>query len=234
MTLRWSDPFMSPEYGDPPTPAALEKAISLRGKGPSPYLPAVKNVVFLNAMAMIWLGAKNIVFTGIDPLQPDYFFANNLSISLDLVRAITKSNPWIAEWDGRNERIPIRQRESQHRRVKVISNLLAPEGSGVRSPDRLKTMHNGFKLLLDYCRFKEVNVSYIGKSQFFQLKYVCRRQNYKSTDVKAASRAAAQIAANASAHKLAPPTSAPLTKGIEKSDEALSAFTEPPYKIGGT
>ncbi len=166
MTLRWSDPFMSPEFGDPPTPVALEEAISVRGNGPSPYIPAVKNVVFLNSMAMIWLGAKNIVFAGIDPLQPEYFFADNPSVTLELVRAITKANPWIAEWDGRNERIPERHRDSTHRRVKVISNLLASEGSGVGSIKRLKTMQNGFKLLLDYCKFKEVNVSYIGKSQF--------------------------------------------------------------------
>lgn len=166
MTLRWSDPFMSPEYGDCPTPVTLEAAISARGKGPAPYLPAVKNVVFLNSMAMIWLGAKNIVFTGIDPLQPDYFFADQPSLTLDLVRAITKANPWIAEWDGRNERIPVLHRDSKHRRVKIISSLLASKGSAVGSTERLKTMQNGFELLLDYCKFKGVNVSYIGKSKF--------------------------------------------------------------------
>ena len=166
MTLRWSDPFMTPGFGDPPTPATLEAAISARGKGPAPYIPAVKNVVFLNSMAMIWLGAKNIVFAGIDPLHPDYFFADQPDLTLDLVRAITKVNPWIAEWDGRNERIPIRHRDSKHRRVKIISSLLASKGSAVGSTERLNTMKNGFRLLLDYCKFKGVDVSYIGKSRF--------------------------------------------------------------------
>ena len=169
LTMRWSDPFMSKHYGGKPTPKSLEKTISKTCGGVAPYIPSVKNVVFLNAMVMIWLGAKKIYFTGIDPLQPDYFFAGNANIAFDLIHEITQVNPWIAEWDGRHERIAARKGETEHRRMKTIANPLSKDGSGVGSKTRIEVMKNGFKLLLDYAAYKDVEIAYIGESKFFEL-----------------------------------------------------------------
>lgn len=167
-TMRWSDPLMNKDYGGQPTPQKLEKTMSKTCLGAAPYIPSVRNVVFLNAMVMIWLGAKKLYFTGIDPLTPDYFFAGKPNLALNLVTAITQTNPWIAEWDGRNERIADWHRETEHRRMKTVANLLSTKGSAVGSKARIEVMNKGFKILLDYANFKNVKVAYIGKSKYFQ------------------------------------------------------------------
>ena len=165
-TIRWSDPFMTTEFGTKPTAQNLDEIITNTAIGPLPYIRAVRNVVFFNAMIMIWLGAKEIYFTGVDPLRPEYFFAGDQTLTLDIIKAVSQTNPWIADWDGRNERISGKLRDSEHRKSTVIQNLLAPAGSGVSN--RIDVMVQGYKLLLELCSLKEVKVGYIGESQFLK------------------------------------------------------------------
>lgn len=167
-TIQWSDPFMSREYGGAPSAYDLEMAILKKAVGPAPYIPSVKNVVFLNSMVMIWLGAKKLFLTGIDPLQPEYFFTGKPDLCLTIIKAITQANPWIAEWDGRNERISERQRNTQHRRMSAIADLLSESGSGVGTPERIKVMEQGFRLLVKFCEIKDVKISYLGESKFLE------------------------------------------------------------------
>lgn len=167
-TIQWSDPFMSKEYGGAPSAYDLETAILKKAVGPAPYIPSVKNVVFLNAMVMIWLGAKKLFLTGIDPLQPEYFFTGKPDLSMTIVKAITQANPWIAEWDGRNERISDHQRSTQFRRMIAIADLLSENGSGVGTPERIKVMEQGFHLLVKFCKIKDVKINYLGESKFLE------------------------------------------------------------------
>ena len=163
-TIRWADPFLNGEFGGNPAPKDLEKIILKSSISSVPFLPSVRNVVFFNAMVMILLGAQEIYFAGIDPLNPEYFFSKDPSLTVDVIRAVSKTNPFIAEWDGRNERISGKLTDSKHRKSQVICNLLSPAGSGVSR--RQDVMEQGFKLLTAYCKFKKVKVGYIGQSKF--------------------------------------------------------------------
>ena len=114
-TIRWSDPFMHPDFKGKPTVEGIEALMRKRAVGVAPYIPAVRNTLFLNAMVMLWLGAKRLVFTSVDPHNPEYFFTGNSELSLNIIRCLSACNPWLAEWDGRNERIALYKRSTAHR-----------------------------------------------------------------------------------------------------------------------
>mgnify|MGYP001374103119 CR=1 FL=1 len=140
--IRWSDPFMS-DSSQIPNAKSLEKIIQKKAVGPAPYLPSVRNTLFLNTMVMIWLGAKRIVFTGVDPHHPDYFFTGNSEIVLEIARCLTLADPWLAEWDGRNERIGVKKRETSHRVQQFIKNVLTAR-SAVGDQSYINEFDRGF------------------------------------------------------------------------------------------
>jgi hypothetical protein len=165
ITIRWSDPFLMKELGGRPNQANLEALIKTKARGPAPYIPAPRNVIFLNAMVMIWLGAKEIAFTGVNPDNPAYFFEDNSELTLEIVRAVSLTSPWLAEWDGRNERISAITRESSHRTHEIIRDIAA-QTSAVGTKGRIETLTKGFNLLKDYAKAKNVRIGHFGKSDF--------------------------------------------------------------------
>jgi hypothetical protein len=165
LTIRWSDPFMLKEWGGKPTAALIEEMIRFKAIGVAPYIPAVRNTLFLNAMIMLWLGAKQIVFTAVDPHNPDYFFSGNPELTLEIVRCLAATDPWIAEWDGRNERLPKLERSTQHRVQEFTKNLLR-QRSAVGGSDYLMEFDRGFKLLRQLAEGRGVELGYLGESSY--------------------------------------------------------------------
>ena len=167
ITFRWSDPLLDPNWIKNPTISALEKIIQKKAFGPAPYMPAVRNVIFLNAMIMIWLGAKQIVFAGIDPCNPIYYFHGNKEKSLEIIKAVSLIDPYISIWDGRNERIAMMNRDTDHRIQEIISDL-SQQKSAVGDKKRLDVMIRGLTILKKYSEFKGVKIGYIGESKFLK------------------------------------------------------------------
>ena len=165
ITFRWSDPLLNPSWRKNPTVTALDKIIQTKAYGPAPYMPAVRNVVFLNVMIMIWLGAKEIVFAGIDPYDPIYFFNGNKQKSLEIIKAVSLINPFITIWDGRNERISMINRDTDHRIQEIVSDL-SHHTSACGTNKRLDVMRKGIKILRKYSEYKDVRLGYIGESKF--------------------------------------------------------------------
>tara|TARA_B100000674_G_scaffold327523_1_gene273223 strand:+ start:322 stop:1245 length:924 start_codon:yes stop_codon:yes gene_type:complete len=165
ITIRWSDPLMDPQWVKKPTLQALHKIVELKSYGPAPYIPAVRNVIFLNAMTMIWLGAKEITFTAIDPYNPIYFFHGNKEKSLEIIQAVSSIDPYIAIWDGRNERIDRINRDTDHRIQEIISDL-SRQKSAVGDKKRIDVMRKGMIILKKYAEFRGVSLNYLGESKF--------------------------------------------------------------------
>ena len=167
ITFRWSDPLLNKNWIVKPTVSALDEIIRTKAYGPAPYMPAVRNVVFLNAMILMWLGAKQVIFAGIDPYNPVYYFNGNKQKSLEIIQAISLINPYISIWDGRNERIGKLNRETDHRVQEIISDL-SLQKSAVGDNKRLDVMRKGFKIIKKYSQFKGVDLGYIGDSAFLE------------------------------------------------------------------
>ena len=164
-TIRWSDPFMLKEWNGKPTEAGIEALIQAKAVGVAPYLPAVRNTLFLNAMVMLWLGARKIVFTAVDPHKPEYFFSGNPDLTLEIVRCLAATNPWLAEWDGRNERLGLIKRPTAHRVQDFTKNLLR-QRSAVGGSDYLMEFDRGFKLLRQLAKGRGVELGYLGESSY--------------------------------------------------------------------
>jgi hypothetical protein len=164
-TIRWSDPFMLKDWKGKPTAAGIEALIQAKAVGVAPYLPAVRNTLFLNAMVMLWLGARQIVFTAVDPHKPDYFFSGNPELTLEIVRCLAATNPWLAEWDGRNERLGLIKRPTAHRVQEFTKNLLR-QRSAVGGSDYLMEFDRGFKLLRQLAKGQGVQLGYLGESSY--------------------------------------------------------------------
>ena len=166
-TLRWSDPFMLKDWKGKPTVDQIETLMAMKAVGVAPYLPAVRNTLFLNAMIMLWLGAKRIVFTGVDPHNPEYFFTGIPDLTLKIVRCLSACDPWLAEWDGRNERISEKKRSTAHR-VQTFINSLLRERSAVGGKEYLIEFDRGFQLLSKLAAKRDVELGYIGESSYMK------------------------------------------------------------------
>ncbi|MDO6351112.1 hypothetical protein Q3Y53_01030 [Synechococcus sp. YX-04-1] len=167
-TIMWSDPYIDNGMKDLPTVQDYDDIINKRSKGAIPYLPSVRNTLFLNTMIMIWLGAKNIVFTAVDPHNPDYFFSDDDELTLDIVRCLSMCNPWLAEWDGRNERISLLHRNTSHRIQKFIENLLSQKKSAVGEQSYIEEFDRGFTFLKDFALHRGLNLGYLGDSEYMK------------------------------------------------------------------
>ena len=165
MTIRWSDPFMNAKGGVKPSALSLEKTIQEKSYGVAPYIPSVRNTLFLNAMVMIWLGAKKVGFAGVNPHDPQYFFSNDNSLVLEIIRCLSKCDPWLAEWDGRNERLASNNRDTAHRIQTFISNILTQE-SAVGGQNYIDEFDRGFSLLRDFAKSRGVELGYFGNSSY--------------------------------------------------------------------
>ncbi len=167
-TIRWSDPYMLKAWkGQAGRPSAedIDNLINTRAVGLAPYLPSVRNTIFLNSMVMIWLGAKQLVFTAVDPHNPDYFFSGNSDLILEIVRCLNSTNPWLAEWDGRNERLGEMKRSTAHRVQDFTKNILMQK-SAVGGKDYLMEFDRGFKLLCQFAKRSNVSLGYVGQSSY--------------------------------------------------------------------
>ena len=164
-TIRWSDPFMLKQWNGNPTAAGIEALIQAKAVGVAPYLPAARNTLFLNAMVMLWLGARQIVFTAVDPHKPEYFFTGKPELTLEIVRCLAATDPWLAEWDGRNERLGLIKRPTAHRVQEFTKNLLR-ERSAVGGSDYLMEFDRSFKLLRQLAKGRGVKLGYIGESSY--------------------------------------------------------------------
>ena len=167
-TIMWSDPFIDNGGKALVNVQAYDDIMNKRSRGPAPYLPSVRNTLFLNTMVMIWLGAKNIVFTAVDPYNPDYFFSGDADLTLEIIRCLSMCNPWLAEWDGRNERISLLHRSTSHRIQKFIENLLVQKKSAVGEQSYIDEFNRGFTFLKDFARHRGVSIGYLGDSEYMK------------------------------------------------------------------
>ena len=166
-TIRWSDPYMIKEWKGDPSAEMVNTLLEAKCFGPAPYIPAVRNTLFLNAMVMLWLGAKQLVFTAVDPHQPEYFFSGNQEITLEIVRSLSHCDPWLAEWDGRNERIPAIKRSTSHRIQSFTKSLLTAR-SAVGGKDYLFEFDRAFALLQQLAKIRGSKLAYIGESSYMK------------------------------------------------------------------
>ena len=169
ITIRWGDPFVNAALKgeQEPTAHSLEESIKKRSVGVAPYIPSVRNTLFLNAMIMIWLGAKKIAFVGVNPHDPQYFFSDNDSILLEIVRCLSRCDPWLAEWDGRNFRVLQNKRKTAHRIQKFINNILTKR-SAVGDQKYIDEFNRGFTLLSSFAKSQGVELGYMGSSSYME------------------------------------------------------------------
>jgi hypothetical protein len=172
-TIRWSDPYMLKEWKGKPTAERIESLMEAKSIGVAPYIPAVRNTLFLNAMVMLWLGAKRLIFTSVDPHNPEYFFTGHSEIVLNIIRSLSACDPWLAEWDGRNERIPLYKRSTAHR-IQTFTQSLLRQKSAVGGKDYLYEFDRGFKLLSQLAKMRGVELGYLGKSSYMETTNITR------------------------------------------------------------
>ena len=166
-TIRWSDPYLIKEWEGQATVERIEALMRSKSVGVAPYIPAVRNTLFLNAMIMLWLGAKRLIFTSVDPHNPEYFFTGNSELVLSIVRSLSACNPWLAEWDGRNERISLQKRSTSHR-IQAFTQSLLRQKSAVGGKDYLFEFDRGFKLISRLAERRGVELGYLGKSSYME------------------------------------------------------------------
>ena len=173
LTVRWSDPFLLPQWNGRPTPEMVNSLLEAKSFGPAPYIPAVRNTLFLSAMVMLWLGARRLVFTAVDPHNPEYFFSGDTDTTLEIVKSLSHCDPWLAEWDGRNERLPIVKRSTSHRIQNFTKSLLSSR-SAVGGNDYLFEFDRGFKLLQELASIRGSSLAYIGESSYMKTTNILR------------------------------------------------------------
>ena len=124
-----------------------------------------QNSLFMLAMVAIHLGAKTIAFTGVDPLNPVYFFENDFTLISHIISALASTDPWLGEWDGVNERIPLLHRSTAHRTLSMFPFIISGR-SAVGDPERLLTMRRGLEFFLSLANYSSIDVGYFGTSSF--------------------------------------------------------------------
>ena len=165
--MRWSDPYLSKQFNGVPSTQDIIQLISEKSLGVAPYLPIVRNSIFFLSTIFLWLGAKELVFTGVDPLNPQYFFKDNLSVKIEIGKSLSMCNPWLGEWDGRNERIPAIKRSTSHNIQHFINSILQST-SAVGGDDYIFEFHRGFKLIKNLADFMNARLYYVGNSSFMK------------------------------------------------------------------
>jgi hypothetical protein len=165
-TVRWADPFIHVKWpGGSPTVQLAAEFISKNTCGPVPLVLASQNSLFMLAMVAIHLGAKTIAFTGVDPLNPVYFFENDFTLISHIISALASTDPWLGEWDGVNERIPLLHRSTAHRTLSMFPFIISGR-SAVGDPERLLTMRRGLEFFLSLANYSSIDVGYFGTSSF--------------------------------------------------------------------
>ena len=169
MTVQWSDPYLM--WGKREVTAVeVLKEIEERFKGDKPYIPAPRNAMGLGLVSLIGLGARQIEMIGFDPDNPTYFFSNNQLQKMALARALSESDPWIAAWDGRNERL-IPSKDCVHRLSMIIANILKADKdcvSFVGSGWRYEEMVRALLLCQQMTEARGMKLAYAGRSQFMK------------------------------------------------------------------
>lgn len=168
LSIQWSN-----VYAQCPTGTAFEDVAKLiidendrRNGSLLPLALSVPNIIFVLANLLITLGAKKLVFSGVDPLNPSYFFTGNTDMLLAIAQSLAKCDPWIAEWDGLSTRLPMLHRDSSNRLLNILANTLQDKGSAMSAKYRINWMKEGFEILKREASLKEVELSYVGFSQF--------------------------------------------------------------------
>lgn len=167
-TVCWSDPFLTKhlfENGQVTGKRFIEINRTCLYKK-TPYITVPRNVMMFAAFCLIFLGGKKLILAGFDPETPTYFFAENDSLKLDIIRALSLTDPIIAGWDGRNERIPP-PIDTLFRQSSFIQDIAhAKPVSGTGSGWRFNELVRGTKLLKIVMKKLENELFYIGESRF--------------------------------------------------------------------
>ena len=71
----------------------------------------------------------------------------------------------MAEWDGRNERLASKNRDTAHRIQTFITNILTQE-SAVGAQNYIDEFDRGFSLLRDFAKARGVELGYFGDSSY--------------------------------------------------------------------
>ena len=177
-TVCWSDPFLTKnlfENGE----VSSTRIIEINGKylyHKMPYLTVPRNVMMFATYCLVFLGGKRLILAGFDPETPTYFFSENDGLKLDIIRALSSTDPIIAGWDGRNERIPP-PLDTLFRQSSFIQDVAhAKPISGTASGWRFNELVRGTKLLKHIMDKLERKLFYIGESKF------CSNLNIKRID----------------------------------------------------
>ena len=117
-------------------------------------------------MIMLWLGAKRLMFTSVDPHNPEYFFTGNSEL-VSVLYVVYLVQSWLAEWDGRNERISLQKRSTSHR-IQAFTQSLLRQKSAVGGKDYLFEFDRGFKLISRLAERRGVELGYLGKSSYME------------------------------------------------------------------
>ena len=167
-TVCWSDPFLTKDLFQNGQVTA-KRFIEINRKylyEETSYITVPRNVMMFAAFCLTFLGGKQLILAGFDPETPTYFFSENDSLKLDIIRALSLTDPMIAAWDGRNERIPP-PLETLFRQSSFIQDVAhAKPVSGTASGWRFTELVRGTKLLKLVTKKIETKLFYIGESKF--------------------------------------------------------------------
>ena len=168
VTITWCDPYLKMDEQDVNVDQLIRHNImNLASDNPSMYIP--RNSLFFCLFNAIFMGSKQISLVGFDPDRPEYFFSKDEEKKLEIAKCLLQSNPRIAAWDGRFERIKNKRIDHEHSLLKLVSQTLDPtlksaSGSGWRS----KEMERAMKLVIDICTKLGVKLNYFGESMFLE------------------------------------------------------------------
>ena len=167
-TICWSDPFLTKHLFQNGKVTG-KRFIDINKKSlynKTPYITVPRNVMMFAAFCLIFLGGQKLILAGFDPETPTYFFSENNSLKLDIIRALSLADPIISAWDGRNERIPP-PLETLFRQSSFIQDVAhAKPVSGTASGWRFNELVRGTKLLKLVMEKLENELFYIGESKF--------------------------------------------------------------------
>jgi hypothetical protein len=144
----------------------IRKQFQKRADSVLPLVMGQPNVLFILSALLIFLGAKRIVFAGVDPYNPTHFFTGRKDIQHTIVAAQCRADPWIAEWDGSSGRIPLLHRDSAHFVLENLKAVLSDAPSAIADKTRLKWFRDGFRIIELICANSGVQLNFSGRSEF--------------------------------------------------------------------
>lgn len=173
-TMAWGDPYLVK------TPVKAENMVRFFNKYQDakkiPFIPSPRNVMTFSLFTLLFLGIKRISMLGFDPLNPQYFYADDPMLRLHIAECYAKCDPWISAWDGRHQRLPPTV-STVHNQLFAISNLVINNTvSAVGSGWRLEEIHRGIELSISVANELGVKLEYIGHSDFM---YAHKLENFK-------------------------------------------------------